>query len=337
MKLLIIQTAFIGDVILATALIEKLHRFYPNAKIDFLLRKGNESLLANHPYLRKVWIWDKKSGKYTSWLKLAQQIRAEKYDTVINCQRFASSGLLTVLSKAKQTVGFNKNPFSFLFTRSIQHKIGPGNSRFGLPYYHEVDRNLDLIDHLTDRSAEKPALYPGSSSQQNAQDIGAHPYVCIAPTSVWHTKQWPAEKWIALIKKIPDSVTIYLLGGTEDAHACENIQKNASHQRIHNLAGKINLLTSAALMKEARMNFVNDSSPMHLASSVNAPVTAVFCSTVPQFGFTPLSDQAIIWELETPLDCRPCGLHGKKECPYQHFKCAVEIKIPNALTYLPLS
>jgi ADP-heptose:LPS heptosyltransferase len=72
---LIIQTAFIGDVILATALIEKLHAFFPDAHIDFLLRKGNEGLLVNHPYLREVIVFDKKN-KYSNLWKLLKKIRS---------------------------------------------------------------------------------------------------------------------------------------------------------------------------------------------------------------------------------------------------------------------
>ena len=64
MKILIIQTAFIGDVILATPLIEKLHQYFPDIKIDFLLRKGNESLLDNHPYINKILVFDKKKNIY---------------------------------------------------------------------------------------------------------------------------------------------------------------------------------------------------------------------------------------------------------------------------------
>ena len=62
-KFLIIQTAFIGDVVLATIIIEKLHSNFPDAQIDFLLRKGNEGLLQNHPYLNEVLIWNKKENK----------------------------------------------------------------------------------------------------------------------------------------------------------------------------------------------------------------------------------------------------------------------------------
>ena len=98
MKTLIIQTAFTGDVILATPLIEKLHAFYPDSKIDFMLRKGNEGLLVSHPKINKLYIWDKGKGKYNSLVKLLQEVRKNKYDYVVNLQRFAASGLITVLS-----------------------------------------------------------------------------------------------------------------------------------------------------------------------------------------------------------------------------------------------
>jgi heptosyltransferase-2 len=78
-------------------------------------------------------------------------------------------------------------------------------------------------------------------------------------------------------------------------------------------------------MKDARRNFTNDSAPMHLASAVNAKTTAIFCSTVPDFGFGPLSDDAVVVETSKKLDCRPCGLHGLRACPEKHFDCAHSI------------
>ena len=78
-------------------------------------------------------------------------------------------------------------------------------------------------------------------------------------------------------------------------------------------------------MRDAVMNYVNDSAPMHFASAVNAPVTAVYCSTIPEFGFGPLSDESYVVEIAEPLDCRPCGLHGYKACPLGHFNCARNI------------
>ena len=84
-------------------------------------------------------------------------------------------------------------------------------------------------------------------------------------------------------------------------------------------------------MTNATMNYVNDSAPMHMASAMNAPTTAIFCSTIPDFGFGPLSDQARIVETDENLECRPCGLHGFKKCPEGHFKCANTIDTESLL------
>ncbi len=322
MSFLILQTAFIGDVVLATPIIEKLRRFYPDARIDFLLRKGNESLLEGHPHVGRVWIWDKKGGKYGQLYRLARQIRRERYDWVINCQRFGASGLLTVFSGGRQTVGFDKNPFSSLFTHRVPHLV---DGR------HEVARNLGLIQHLTDAPApERPRLYPGAQHRAAAAAVRpAGAYVCIAPTSVWFTKQFPLHQWARLIDHIPEKTTVCLLGAPSDRASCDQLAGMVKHPGVVNLAGHLSLLASAALMEEARMCYVNDSAPLHLASSVNAPTCAVFCSTVPRFGFGPLSDTRYTVQIDEELACRPCGLHGYNACPKGHFRCAEAISVQN--------
>lgn len=324
MKFLIIQTAFIGDVILATAVAEKLHQYYPDASIDFLLRKGNESLLTDHPFIKTVFVWDKKQGKIKNLFSITRKIRSLKYDHVIDLHRFASSGFITGLSGAKNKIGFDKNPLSFLFTKKIKHEIGnmPGQQTGGK---HEVERNQQLIEELTDKQFSKPKLYPTQQHFESVKQYKNTSYICIAPTSVWFTKQFPKEKWIELCSKL--SLTIYLLGAPADSAACDEIKNSSSNKNIINLAGKLNFLESAALIKDAHMNFVNDSAPMHIASAMNAPVTAIFCSTVPSFGFGPLSDTSKIVETTEQLTCRPCGLHGHKACPLVHYNCAYTIDI----------
>ncbi len=307
-KILIIQTAFLGDVVLATPLIERLTSKYPDAHIDFLLRKGNEGLLVGHPKLNRVWIWDKSQPKYKELPRIISIFRKERYDLVVNCQRFLSSGLLTVFSGARKTIGFDKNPLSFLFSETRTHIIGEG---------HEVQRNLSLIDD-SGASAPRPALYP---SQSDFESVPSGKYYCIAPTSVWFTKQLPVHKWVELIDQLPKDSDIFLLGGPKDRDACEDIIKSVKSARVQNMAGQLSLLRSAAWMAGAIMNYVNDSAPLHLASSMNAPVTAFFCSTLPSFGFGPLSDRSLVLEYQGTLACRPCGLHGKKKCPEGHFKC----------------
>lgn len=316
-QILIIQTAFIGDVILATALIEKLNRFYPNAQIDFVLRKGNETLLENHPGLREVMAWDKKNGKIKNLYQVLKKIRSKRYDLVLNLQRFLSSGMLSAFSGAKEIRGFKKNPLSFLFTKSFDHQI---TTDLNSP--HEISRNQNLIKDITDSNAVLPKLYP-----QPKPSIGNAPYVTMSPASVWFTKMLPKKKWIELIDRLSPKTKVFLLGGPRDADLCQEIRTACTQSgQIEIMAGKLSLLESAALMKSAVMNYVNDSAPLHLASAMDAPVTAFFCSTVPEFGFGPLSSERYIKETKHDLSCRPCGITGKSSCPEGHFKCA-EIEI----------
>lgn len=321
MKILIIQTAFLGDVILATPVIEKIHQYFPTAQIDFLLRKGNESLLNNHPHLRQVLIFDKQKNKYQNLRKLIQQIRATRYDRVINLQRFFSSGLITALSAGKLKSGFDKNPLSFFYDKKIEHRIAQDAIE-----EHEVKRNLALIQDFTDAAFIRPKLYPSEADFAKTKRSDA--YVSIAPASIWFTKQFPKAQWVKLIQALDDRFTICLLGGKADVALCQSIKAQVPDKKIEILAGKLSLLASAALMKHARMNYVNDSAPLHLASAMNAPVMAIFCSTVPAFGFGPLSEKAQVLETHHQLDCRPCGLHGKRACPEGHFRCS-EVEIPD--------
>lgn len=319
-KFLVIQTAFIGDVVLATGLIEKLHAHFPTAAIHFLVRKGNEALLQGHPLLQKLLVWDKKQHKQRNLFKLLLAIRRERYDKVINVQRFTATGFLTAFSGAKETIGFDKNPFSFLFSKKIPHIIATGGQA-----RHEIERNNDLVKHFTDDEVMKPKLYPSAADEAAVSQYQSKPYICVAPASVWFTKQYPADKWISFINKVSPATTVYLIGAPGDNTLCESIRQAATHPNVINLAGKLSFLQSAALQRAAIMNYVNDSAPMHFASAVNAPTTAVYCSTLPSFGFGPLADVKFIVEKTEPLYCRPCGLHGKAACPEKHFKCAYDI------------
>ena len=319
-QFLVIQTAFIGDVVLATGIVEKVHKYFPDAHIDFILRKGNEGLLLNHPYIRKVIVWDKKSSKLLNLWKILQDVRKTRYDKVINIQRFAATGFLTAFSRARMTIGFDKNPFSSFFSKKVEHVVSAeGRTR------HEIERNNDLVAAFTNDQAFKPKLYPGHQDFELINQYAQDSYVTISPASVWFTKQFPKEKWIAFINQIPDSLKIYLLGAPGDHALAEDIRRESRHAKVFNLCGKLSFLQSAALMKNASMNYVNDSAPMHFASAMNAPVTAVYCSTLPVFGFGPLSDKSFVVEIPEPLYCRPCGLHGRSACPEGHFFCANKI------------
>jgi heptosyltransferase-2 len=237
---------------------------------------------------------------------------------------------MTVMARGKEKIGYDKNPLSIGFTRSVKHVIGDPSTPLRATV-HEMDRLNALIAHLTDGTKPMPRLYPTPEARADAERLrfqfteGEGRYVCIAPASVWFTKQWPEAKWIELIKALPQDLHVFLIGAPSDGPLCQRIIKAAG--RGHDLSEELSLLASAALMEGAAMNYVNDSAPLHIASAMNAPVTAVFCSTVPAFGFGPLRANGRIVETTEKLDCRPCGLHGHKACPKGHFRCALGIEV----------
>ncbi len=325
-KALVIQTASIGDVILATPVLEKLHRHYPEAQIDFLVKKGMESLFLGHPFLHEVLIWDKQHHKYLGFDKLMHRVWYEKYDLVVNLQRFFLTGLMTAFSHASMRIGFDKNPLSFCYTKKIPHSISNG--------IHEVKRNLSLISGITDNEDAMPLIYPSAADLQEVNSLVTGRYYTISPASLWFTKQFTKEKWVEFIQRIPADHKVHLLGSLSDQPLCDYLIRESARAGMKNLAGKLSFLQSAALMRNARMNFTNDSAPMHLASAVNAPVTAIYCSTVPEFGFGPLSDNSHVVQTTERLACRPCGLHGYRSCPEKHFKCASGIKVEQLLPQL---
>lgn len=323
-KILIIQTASIGDTILVTPVIESLALAYPGSAIDILIKKGHEDLFSGHPGLRRVIAWDKSAWKYLNLLRIFSRIRREKYDLVLNAQRFISTGLLTAFSGAGTTVGFDKNPLSPLFAHRVPHRFLNGG-------HHEIDRNLALARPFVGEPVRRIRLYPQKSDADAVAQLVSPPYICMAPASLWYTKQYPEDRWVELIDQTNPRITVCLLGAASDHGKCDRIVKQTRRGNVINLAGKLSLLQTAALMKNAVMNFVNDSAPLHLASAVNARVTAIFCSTVPDFGFGPVADDAVVVQTDEPLTCRPCGLHGRKKCPEGHFLCAVSIKTEDLL------
>jgi lipopolysaccharide heptosyltransferase II len=324
--ILIIQTAFIGDTILASHFARAVKEQYPNSKIHFFLRKGNESVIVGLPTIEKTWIWDKQGGKTKNLMKLISELRKIDFDMVFNLHRHFNSGLVAALVKSPFKAGFKQNPMSMFYTRKVNHQIPDPRG------WHEVQRNLELIPDfkiVDNQKNYKPEL----PIQQKNIDKVAHyvndNYFVVAPASVWFTKAWSEHKYRELTSELVKLGKVYFIGASSDKDLCDRIRQDLPN--TENLCGGLNLLDSAALMKKARRVFVNDSAPLHLASCVNAKTTAIFCSTVPAFGYTPLADDSVVVDVGGDLSCRPCGLHGYKACPLGHFKCSENIEIKKVI------
>jgi heptosyltransferase-2 len=310
-KVLIIQTAFLGDAILISSLLEKIRLESPETSIHLLVRKGNESIFQAYPHqnLTKVWAYDKKH-KWTSWKALQKDLKSESFDQVFVAQRFFGMGLLSLTIGANKVIGFDKNPLSWFFTERVEHEWGNGK--------HETERNTALLTSWLGPKVYKPFLSLPGDNILPVQD-----YICISPGSVWETKRTPVSVWIDFIKLLPASQPVVLMGAPNEVHLAEKIAKACPESQIINEAGKHGLVDAIRIYQHSLMSFVNDSGPMHICSAVDTPTVAVFCSTIPAFGFGPLATWNRIVEVD--LACRPCGDHGKKSCPLGHYACGNQI------------
>ncbi len=335
-NILIIQTAFIGDTILASHFARAVKDHFPDSKIHFFLRKGNESVIQGLPTVEKVWIWDKVGGKTRNLMKLISELRVIQFDYVFNLHRHFNSGLVSAMMNSRIKAGFKQNPLSLFYTHKADHLIPHKPAENEKVFWHEVQRNLQLL-HMIDPTFKissemkdyRPELPLLPKHFEKTAKYRYEKYFVVAPASVWFTKAWSEIKYRELTSELVKKGKVIFIGAPGDKELCDRIRDGFGP--TENLCGELSLLDSAALMKDAERVFVNDSAPLHLASCVNAKTTAIFCSTVPAFGYTPLAENSVVIDVGDSLTCRPCGLHGHKACPLGHFKCSVDIDVSRVL------
>ena len=324
-KILFIQTAFIGDAILASSMWESWHAQHPEDELHVCVRAGNESLFRDHPFLAKVHVWQKRGGsmlRYSKLVSLGLQLRKMRFDVVITPHRHASSGILARLTAAPHRAAFDQHPLRPWFTHGAPHRFEAG--------LHETQRNHALLEPwLNEAALLPPRLYPSTLAS-----LPQEPFGVMAPTSQWGTKQWPEDKWVELCNRLREySGSIVLLRGASDFELLNRIQQHSVHPKLL-VCTHFSLLESAGAMKQAQWVIANDSGPLHLASAVDAATVAIFCSTTPDFGFGPVATKNAVIESTVELPCRPCGLHGHRSCPEGHYRCGIDIQVDQVLKAL---
>jgi heptosyltransferase-2 len=322
LKILIVQTAFIGDVVLALPLAQVLRKKLPDAQIDFVVIPRTAGLLLNHPAINNTIIFDKRGvdkGIF-SLINLSRKLKSENYDIAIVPHRSLRSAMLVRMAGCKIRIGFSKSAGKILFTDIVTYP----------PSMPEVERNLTLLRKMAIIHNEKelPHLYPTDSDKEVVEKLlsdekilNIKKLICVAPGSVWYTKRWRTESYIELVEKLVGrGFSVGLIGGEDDYQLCNLIHKSVDMVGVFNTAGKLTLLQSAEILRRCSVLVSNDSAPVHLAAAFNIPAVAIFGATVPAFGFAPYSDCSVVVETYG-LKCRPCAIHGGDVCPIKTFDC----------------
>lgn len=334
-KILIIQTAYLGDVILTLPVVQNIKKFLPQSEVDFICIPQTEIVLKNNPSVKELIVYDKRGKKkLTGLFNIISKVRSRKYDIIISPHRSFRSALITHLSGAEIRIGFDKNSLSNLLTSRVTYNKNA----------HEIERNLDLVRAVPQINFDekikilKPGLFPSDEDNNFVEMLfeiprsihsarSTHSFISFAPCSKWFTKQLPENKSAEIIKELNTrGYNVLLIGGKEDKDYCDKIEKSVSDEKLINLCGKLTPLQSKIVMGKSVCLISVDSAASHIGASTDTPVVQIYGSTVPALGFYPLTSRSVIIE-NNALTCRPCTDHGRKDCPLKHFKCMEEIDV----------
>lgn len=329
-KIAVWNTAFLGDAILTLPLLQTLHAACPEATIDFWVRKGFGSLFTAHPAISRVWEYDKQGGEkgLLQAARLGRVLGRERYSLWISAHTSVRSGFMARWSSAKLRIGYDRPlPNMWLYTHVVPRRFED---------LEEIERLNQLLLPL-DLAARgiSPSTWPELLLPQGALSaageffatLGRGPVLGVHPGSTWATKRWPQGYFADIAARAArEGAQVLVFGGPGEDDMADAVMAEAGaklggteRHRLTNLAGRLSLPELGAYIGRLSAYVTNDSGPMHLAWPQGVPVIALFGPTVRSLGFFPRGEKAQVMEL--PLECRPCGLHGPRQCPLGHHDC----------------
>lgn len=317
-RILIIRLSSIGDIILTSSFIRQTRIAFPQAHIDFIVKKQFSELIIFNPHIDHVFNLDTAKEK-EEMPDLRNRIKKNKYDFIFDLHNnFRSNRLTKGLSK--RTIRKDKlNRFLLVYTGLNRYQqVTPIPLRYlqtGLKAGIKDDGNgLDLF---------WPNRYEQLADRIVAQMKPNRVFYALAPGAAHFSKRWPIDRFKKLTELILNKTksSVVILGSKEEQPEMESL---VIDPRVMNLAGKLSLLESATILNRSQALVTNDSGLMHMASAVQTPLVAIFGSTVKELGFFPFRCKHAILE-KKDLNCRPCSHIGRKDCPKKHFKCMLEL------------
>lgn len=331
-SILVVQTAFPGDIVLTTPLFKALKKRFPESKLAVLTTPSGYELLRDIKEIDSLITYDKK-GKdrgMSGFAGMVGQLRDGRFDVCFSPHRSYRTSLLLYGAGIPVRVGFSDASLSFLYNRRICRDAS----------LHEVERVLSLLGPFeadVKKADKAPYLEISTKTWSRAKKIfdeagisSNGTVIGVAPGSVWETKRWMADGYASLIDRLMEryDMKVVLIGSPAEKNTGDEILSLATHKPI-NLIGKTTLRELIAVIDRCQLLIGNDSAPGHIASARMVPVVSIFGPTVPAFGYSPYGKDVVI--VEKKLPCRPCHHHGLNICPKGHFKCMRDITVDDVM------
>jgi ADP-heptose:LPS heptosyltransferase len=310
LRILVIRLSSIGDIILTTPVLKALRERYPHARIDYLVMDRFKEAIEGIPWIDNLILFPRESCRgIRALVRFADGLARNRYDTVIDLHAKFRSRVIAGRLGA-EVLRYRKR----VWWKSILVPLR-------LMTYHVDDtivRNYfrPLAKIGIHYSEEKLFFLFNDSDLAAVPDLGD--FIVMAPGAANETKKWPWEYFSRLGSLIDGNIA--LVGGKSEFAALERIRQ-AIGGRCENLAGKLSLKESGALISRARFVVTNDSGPFHISRAVGTKAFVLFGPTDPAM-FTYDTNSVLLYE---GIDCSPCSLHGDRTCPKGHFKCMLNL------------
>ena len=329
---LVLQTSFLGDLVLTLPLIAEIRSRFPVRKLSLMCTPLGRELLQDHPAIDEILVDDKQRA-HRGWRGLTAQaamLRQQRYTVALTPHKSARSAFMLYRANIPQRIGFRQSKGWFFFHHCAERD----------PARHDVERNLSVLQPLGVRAqdcARELELPPRRQIDEAVADklrqfgvIDGKPAIGVNSASVWPTKRWWLEgfaEFIGLLKAKLDC-QVLLFGAPEDAEGVKRLFERCGGAAL-DLAGKFSLRELPSAIGRCQVFVTNDSGPMHIAVARKVPTVALFCATTPELGFYPYSGNAIV--IQKQLGCRPCTSHGGRRCPLVHENCIRQIRAQTVL------
>jgi heptosyltransferase-3 len=308
-RILIIKMKFMGDVLLASPVLHALKEAWPQAQVSFLVAKGTEEMISNHPLLDELLVVNRRQETAFQALALAAQIRRRRFDLVLELTDGDRGAIYSWLSRARVRLGFDYpgRPFWQRYLAFTHLVPGPVSPR------HMVEQNLMPLALLGLNTPDPwPAFYWPDQAETRIRSLLATlkltpgNFVVMHPGASARTKCWSPEGYARVVELLQEEfrLPVVLTGAPNqiDRNLAAAILEQA-HSPPHNLVERLSLKELGALFSRARFFFGVDSAPMHMAAAVNIPVVALFGHTnVVRWG--PWGYGHLVIKKE--WDCQPC-------------------------------
>jgi len=331
MNVLIIQTAFLGDMILTLPLLGLLRSSGVASRLAVLAAPAGARLLETQGAADVIIEFDKRAADSgpAGTLRVARAAREFGADAVLVPHRSFRSAAIAAMTGVSRRIGFDESGGRALLTETVAYRARS----------HEIERVASLATALDVPVPEGRVPFhitvPEDASHRLEQRFGqelrqraggrAERVAVLAPGSRWATKRWPADRYALLADRLAsDGLVVALAGGENDREVSAEV---ASHAQagVLDMTGRLDVGEWLALVERGSVVVSNDSAAAHVAAGTGVPVVAVFGPTVPEQGFAPYAERATI--VSSDLDCRPCGRHGADTCPHGTLQCMTDIGV----------